>query len=246
MTEKAVEELKAFVETNVFSDDPNSFLILYGGSIYKKLSESDLDFAVVTTDYTEEICIKLEAFVIQLHKKYDLRIDTEVPFRNKLVYSKKEIDYALGLRCFIKKGDRYEVPAIEKTKEFLASENVKARLIVNALTTPHEFWGNAKEGAAAEIRASLAITVLALGLSDRPTFSTSELRGVLESSKRGEDGEDYLGYKTQYTIVNDYLDGSLGLGLSVLHDGGYLESEDRAHWRRHEDYVAKNALEMKV
>ena len=246
MIEKAVEELKVFIEKTVFDSDSKSFLILYGGSVYKKFSESDLDFAVIVTKDACALAIKLEKFVIALHKKYNLRIDTEVPFRNKLVYTNKELQHALALRCFLKQGESYKVPVIEKTKDFLTSANVKYRLILNALTTPHEFWGNAEKGAAVEIKASLAVTVLALGLVERSTFSKSDLLAVLESSKNGENGEEYLGYKTQYTIVNDYLDGCLNLGISVLHDSGYLKAEDSNYWRLHDTYTAERALGIEV
>lgn len=245
MTKKVIAELRDFLETSVFRNDPNSYVIFYGGSIYKKLSHSDIDLAIITTEPSRSLSKLLESFIIDLHRRHNLHIDTEVPYSNKLLYAKADIETALALECFVEQNSTsYKVPRVKKNSEFLSSPEIKARLILNALTTPHEFWGNATTSASDEIRADLAITVLSIGLIGKPEFSRDELESCLVLSEHGEEGELYLGYKTDYNIVKDYLQGCLALGLSMLGDAGHLISVDGHRWRRCDDYVSSNALNL--
>lgn len=247
MTEKAVAELRAFLEINVFRNDPNSYVIFYGGSIYKKLSNSDIDLAIVVMERSEALDESLERFIVDLHQRHGLRVDTEVPYSNKLLYAKSDLELALALDCFVNKDESsYMVPRVEKSEAFLSSPEIKARLILNALTTPHEFWGSARSGASDEIRAGLAITVLSIGLVAKSEFSIDDLESRLIRSEDGDEGELYLGYKTDYEIVKDYLDGCLALGLSMLGDAGYLVPISGRRWHRCDDYSSSDALNLSL
>ncbi len=245
MTEKAIAELRTFLETSVFRNDPDSYVIFYGGSIYKKLSNSDIDLAIVTTKRSKSLDKLLERFIVDLHQRHGLRVDTEVPYSNKLLYAKSDLEMALTLDCFINHNkSSYKIPRVEKSIEFLSSPEIKARLILNALTTPHQFLGNVMGGASDETRAALAITVLAIGLIEGSDFSKDELEERLIRSKDGEEGELYLGYKTNHNIVMDYLRGCLGLGLSILSDAGHLVPIDGHYWRCCDNYASSNALNL--
>jgi hypothetical protein len=245
MIDNAVKELKIFLETSIFSADSASFAVLYGGSVYKPLSQSDLDFAIVTSNATPQLQREVESFIIQLHDKYNLRLDDEVPFNNKLIYHPDEVFNAIHLSCFINNDKTFEIQKIEKTAEFLSSPQIKARLILNALTTPHEFWGNSKSGSHAEIQSGLAIIVLAIELVKKDLFDGPALFNALTISKDGEWGEDFLGYKYSFDLVADYLNGIIVMGLSVLEDEGFIKRGADGFYKKVATYDPVKVL-MKV
>lgn len=124
-------------KTEIFTTFPNLNLgiIIYGSNVFKANS-SDLDVCIIGDNICEEDKKTIKEKVIEFHNKHNLRIDQEVPYENKLVFSYQEIKEAIIDHPFMEKGITIINPIL-KTKEFLASEEMRKRLIINILTTKH-------------------------------------------------------------------------------------------------------------
>ena len=124
-------------ETEIFTTFPNLNLgiIIYGSNIFKANS-SDLDVCIIGDNISEEDKKIIKEKVIEFHNKHNLRIDQEVPYENKLIFSYQEIKEAIIDHPFMEKGITLINPIL-KTKEFLASKEMRKRLIINILTTKH-------------------------------------------------------------------------------------------------------------
>ena len=114
-------------------------IIIYGSNIYNA-SSSDLDVCLIVNKCDDKITKKLITDTINFHKSNDLRVDEEIPFDNKLVYTWDEINYTLNNSPFYQNG-KYEIKDIVKSKEFLSSKEMKQRLLLNILTTDHMVIG---------------------------------------------------------------------------------------------------------
>lgn len=191
--------------TEVSDDD---YACVYGSSVYEGLeSRSDIDMFVVT--HGKNISLDgLIAFISRLHAKHGRNVDVEVPYENKIHYTAEEIDAAAHYAGFGVTETGISIPAIKKDLEFLSSPAIKARLALNALTTPHVVYGvNLRSYDQARENAEDAITLLGADLtaSESMTFTLEDLHRNLVADKNGDSGEDFLGYKTEYPVVAEYL-----------------------------------------
>jgi predicted nucleotidyltransferase len=187
--------------------DRDHFVCIYGSYAsghYRESSDIDLFVALKYHDRREfEL---LRDFVQDLHLRHGLPLDDEVPYENKLVASYDDIRDAIGLKAFTQDGERYSVAPIEKRPEFLASREVRLRLILNALTTPHLcLSGNNQLYSEFRISAESALMTLAKGLLIEEDMSPEQILNVLLKGENGERGELYLGYKEERTETIAYL-----------------------------------------
>lgn len=203
---KIIDELRSFVETLPLGE--RDFFIVYGSHGSKSSKEdSDVDVLLVMEKYDGAVFESLKEFIIQLHKKYGLAFDEEVPYENKLVSTFADVEAAINLEPFKKPGTlALSVPPVEKTSEFLASRPIRLRLILNALTSPHMFLTGDKERYSEfKNRAEHAIIKLGTALSAKSTPTQEDIFNVLTRSPNGQSGEWWLGYKAEKPIVSDYL-----------------------------------------
>lgn len=208
--EKLLQEVAAF--SDVHLADCDHFVCIYGSYAsghHTEVSDIDMFFAV------SDVCLYdpgiFKKFVIDLHMRYDLTIDNEVPYENKLIASYKDVEHAVALQAFTKEGDRFRVPPIIKSREFLSSPEIRWRLLFNALTTPHKFvHGNKERYEDYRERAERSLLTLAQGLSLSGGESCEDLFEVLVTGKGGEEGEGYLGYKKDREDVMVYLRALIG------------------------------------
>ena len=98
----------------------NPIIVFYGSNIYNE-SSSDLDVCLifnqpVDNQLKQEIINK----TIQFQRESLLRIDEEIPFDNKLIYTLNELEDVFIDSPF-RDGDNFKLDEIVKTQEFLSS-----------------------------------------------------------------------------------------------------------------------------
>lgn len=182
------------------------FAIVYGSFVCGRAKkDSDLDFCVVAEYFTEAELKALKRFVLKFHRQNNLKIDNEVPFENKLISSYSEAEDAVFLTGFVLKEKRITIPPIRKNRKFLKSREIRLRLLVNALTTPHIILGNDLE--TYERLKDLSeknMFLLATFLGKSPLRNTVRVLHRLLFGPNKEEGEMYLGYKN-YPQIKKYM-----------------------------------------
>lgn len=194
--EKLVSDLDSFAKD--YFQDRAYFGCAYGSYPSETAqADSDLDVFFAAPDVTPDDIRSFTEFIVKYHIDHALMQDEEVPYDNKLAVSYDDIDKAVQLKGLSEENGRIVVPRVIKEKSFLASLPVRYRLLFNALTSPHEFFGKDFEvyqsfRAIAEnqlVRVALDL----LGLYDAVTVES--LRESLLRNQQGEEGEMFLGYK---------------------------------------------------
>ena len=160
-------------------------------------SDSDLDVFFATPDVTPDDIRSLTGFIIKYHIDNTLMQDEEVPYDNKLVVSYDDIEQAVRLRGLSENNGRIVIPPIVKEKWFLASLHIRYRLLFNALTSPHEFFGkdSSAYGSYREIAENQLVRIALdlTGLHD--VVSVEALTERLLRNQNGAEEEMFLGYK---------------------------------------------------
>ncbi|MFC1651997.1 nucleotidyltransferase domain-containing protein [Patescibacteria group bacterium] len=212
---KLFEELTLFCNKNL--DSKKCFVCVcgsYASDNFTKDSDLDLLFAVKKYDVTE--FKKIHDFVVNLHLSNDLKIDEEVPYETKLVITYEDIENAVDLEPFVKKSSGYIINPITYNKEFLASQELRLRIILNALTTPNIYiYGDKKKYVDFIQRADKAIIRLARGLTSERNPSEDEILRVLLNGKHGEEGQAHLGYKKDRNKVIEHLKSIIAHNINI-------------------------------
>ncbi len=177
-------------------------IIIYGSNIYN-ISSSDLDVCLIVNKSDSKIKEKLINETINFHKLNGLKIDEEIPFDNKLIYTWDEILCTLSNSPFYQNG-KYEIKDIIKSKEFLTSNEMKQRLLLNILTTDHIAIGKDIEKYEKKAFSIIVNTIIKYYNLNNPSYL--EILDCMYSNKyTGSEGEMYLGYKKKYQQKEDYL-----------------------------------------
>ncbi|MFH1608912.1 MAG: nucleotidyltransferase domain-containing protein [Patescibacteria group bacterium] len=202
---KILKELISFSKEHFGERD--YFICIYGSFIstyYNKTS--DIDMFIATNSYSDEDFKSIKKFLIDLHIRNNLKLDDEVPYKNKLIVLYDDIHNAILLKQFIRSGRKYYVPPIEKREKFLSSPEVRWRLLFNALTSPHKYLcGNKDKYLIFKKNAEKSIMKLAHGLVETKKLNHDELLKNLLVRSSGEEGGMYLGYKKERDDVIKYL-----------------------------------------
>jgi len=183
------------------------FSLIYGSyPNWSANSQSDLDIVVGVPTFKEKLFNYLKDYIIELHKTNNLWIDNEVPYENKLLIPYDEFYKSSKLKWLKFKNDSISVPEIEKTSMFLASQDIKYRLIFNILTVPTIYsWNDSMNYSSLKNEAEDNLIMLALDLSDKTELKEEDLLRSLLLSKDGrKEWELFLWYKN-ITIVIEYL-----------------------------------------
>jgi predicted nucleotidyltransferase len=222
-------DIKAYWDPCLAECETN-YLCVYGSSVYEKdCNKSDIDLFVVT-DARDFALSGLVNFVNSLHETHEREIDVEVPYANKVLYTSNEINQATSYSGFTVNGSVITIPPIEKTQEYLSSPAVKARLALNALTTPHLVIGkNYTKYNAARSRAEKAVTLLSAQLTKQPEFTVDDMYDALSFDDCGNTGEMFLGYKVEHHIVEKYLRELLYYRVERLVNENILEKSDESY-----------------
>lgn len=202
---KLFRELELFFKKNFKSRD--YFVCVYGSYASNDFTKnSDLDLFIATENHNTVDFDKVRDFVVDLHVRNNLKINEEVPYTNKLVMSYKDLVDAISLKAFIKNGSKYLIPPVTEDKKFLGSRAVRLRIILNALTSPHQYiCGNKKKYTASKQKAETAIMLLACGLTKKNNLTQDKILEVLLRGAHGEEGGVYLGYRPKRVRVVRYL-----------------------------------------
>lgn len=204
-------KLKLFKELVLFSKkrfgSRDCFVCVCGSYVSNdSTKDSDLDLLFAFKKYDTADFKKIRDFVVDLHIRNNLKIDEEVPYETKLVVSYKDIRDAVGLKAFVKKGSKYLIHPITYDKEFLASRELRLRIILNALTTPNIYiYGNKEKYVTFRKKAEKAILRLARGLTNKTNLTHKEIFDILMIGAQGEEEQAHLGYKKERIKVVKYL-----------------------------------------
>lgn len=177
-------------------------IIIYGSNIYNE-SSSDLDVCIIVNNIDLSLQEKMINETILFHKKNKLKVDEEIPYRNKLIYTVDEIEETLSNSPFYKNG-KLVVNDIKKTEEFLSSKEMKKRLLLNILTTDHLSIGESTVDY--EKRAFKIILNTIIDYFKIEDNSEEKILECMYTNKyTGAFGEMYLGYKRKYQEKEKYL-----------------------------------------
>lgn len=203
--EQLCEEISSFCDKNFYNY--NYFVCMYGSYSYGEFSDSsDLDIFMAIDNYDIDDFNKFKEFICNIHFSHKLKLDNEVPYENKLMILYQDLQDAINLKAFIKYEGKYFIPKIEKSEKFLMSREIKLRLILNALTTPHTFvCGNYNEYIKYKDFSEKSIIRLANKLVSVENPTNTELLDSLLFGLDKETGEMYLGYKKERLAVINYL-----------------------------------------
>lgn len=202
---KIFRELENFCERCFKGRD--YFVLVYGSYASDDFTdESDLDLFVATDKHNKADFKKLCDFVIGLHIRNNLKINEEVPYENKLIVSYDDAMSAFNLKAFPRKKSGYIIPPVTADKKFLASKEVRFRIILNALTSPNQFiCGSSERYNLFKKRAESAIIKLAYGIAGTKKLTKREILDILLRGPNGEKSGDYLGYRDYRPRVVSYL-----------------------------------------
>lgn len=175
--------------------DPD--ILLYGSTVYGKVS-SDLDVSMIVKKFTQKDFKRIEELTKKFQIEHDMTLDDEVPYSSKLVYTEAEVEYMLRNSPFKKVNGIYRISPIEKTTEFLSSEEMKYRLLLNILTTRSlTLRGNSKRIDTYRQKAWDLLVRVILSYNELSEVDLDRFIGLLhKDEKSNQEGEMFLGYKT--------------------------------------------------
>lgn len=199
--QKLVSEIKDFYVEEFKGE--RYFTLIYGSYSYGlNLPNSDLDLVTVCNSFDHSRLQRVIRHTERLHAHYGLEVDVEVPYEKKLLATFDQLGCALAGGAFAMADNRIAVPPVVKTKEFLESEEVAMRLLLNALTGKSIFVCGSREKYASGILAAREKLVAFMFSIENAGFFTpasfvDSLMGTPEKT-----GELYLGYKDVPAIRN--------------------------------------------
>ena len=121
-------------------------LILYGSTVYGIIT-SDLDRCYLSDNKLSKQRFKrLKNLTRMFHLENGLRIDEEVPYDNKLVYSNDMIKKTFEEPPFPYVNNKFIINPILKNKSYLSSLEMSKRLLLNILTVRNSIlFGNEEQ-----------------------------------------------------------------------------------------------------
>jgi hypothetical protein len=106
----------------------------------------------------------------------------------------------------LEKDSGYTINPITYDKKFLASRELRLRIILNVLTTPNVYiYGDRVKYVNFTQEAEKAIIRLARGLTSEKNPNKEEILRVLLNGKNKEEGQAHLGYKKDKSKVIEHL-----------------------------------------
>lgn len=187
-------------------------LILYGSTVYG-VNTSDLDICYLSEEkLTKQRFERLKDLTRIFHLENGLRIDEEVPYDNKLVYSNNMVKKAFEEPPFPYVNNKFIVNPILKNKKYLSSLEMSKRLLLNILTVRNNvLFGNEEKVKEFRNKAWYTIIRVVLSYAEKQELTINELINLLyEDPYSHATGELYLGYKNNLKEKMDFLETSVG------------------------------------
>ncbi|MFG1928979.1 hypothetical protein [Cryptosporangium sp. NPDC048952] len=180
--------------------DAPVFALAYGSHASARTGgASDLDLLYVTeAALPHPMFTSLIGKVEALHHEHGLTVDTEVAYAVKLHATRAEMIDALGLSGF-RTADGLAAPPVPTDPVYLNSPVFKARLLLNAVSSPHVFLaGDPVRYRACRTAAERALLLLAITLTPSTDERAVEslAAALVTDPLTGSSGEDFLGYTT--------------------------------------------------
>lgn len=181
-------------------------ILAYGSNCYGE-NTSDLDVCIILNDdfnlYKEII-----DDTINFSRYYGIKVDEEIPHENKLIYTYSQVKNIFQRPIFINNNGEFFIKDIEKTTEFLNSETMRKRLLLNIFTTEHNILCGEKDFVKYwENRAWFIMLDTIYHTYKLPLTATDEevLNLMYKNPFTGNEGEMYLGYKKNDKRKHNYL-----------------------------------------
>ncbi|MBE5806465.1 MAG: histidinol-phosphate aminotransferase family protein [Clostridiales bacterium] len=186
--------------------DKDVIVVLYGSSVEGNVS-SDFDVCTFLHSYSEEDAKKIGDITKQFHIDNKLKLDNEVPFESKTIYSFFDIERMLLKPPFPVFRNEFYITPIEKNEEFLSSDDIKLRLLLFVLTANSVvIGGNEQIFNSYRERAWETLIRVIYSYLGNPYLSVDEfVKNISENYFNGDRGKDFLGYREEKEIQHNYL-----------------------------------------
>ncbi|MDE0267556.1 MAG: nucleotidyltransferase domain-containing protein [Acidimicrobiaceae bacterium] len=187
-------------------DAHESMAFVYGSYAYGIEGDtSDVDVLIVSDAYDSSSLQELIKLIVEFHREWGLALDDEVPFERKLVATFEDMTLASSGKFLLGDDGEARLSRVVKTKEFLESEELRLRLLLNAITgRTIQLVGDRQTLLQLQMDArSLWLKLLPelVSLSDEWTIPEF----VRKLIGRGRvSGELFLGFK-DHPVINSYL-----------------------------------------
>lgn len=181
-------------------------VIAYGSNCYGE-NKSDLDVCVLVNQSFDKESNMIED-TVQFSIENGIKIDEEIPYNNKLIFTYKEVDEILKDSPFINNDGKYEIKDIVKTSEFLSSYEMHQRLLLNIFTTENNILCGKRSFVEYCEKRAWKIILEAIYHTYGLDFNVDEnelLSLLYQNPVTHNDGEMYLGYKTNNERKMRYL-----------------------------------------
>ena len=210
---RMVTDLKKFLD-ETFKGNP-FFVIIYGSYAEGVENENpDLDIIILCEHKDKKLIQKCVDFVIELHKKNSLKLDNEVKYENKLVISFSFLKRSILGEGFKIINNRFHIPPIVKTREYLDSEELLLRFTHSVMVHNHLFiTGNKKRYNLFRNAAIKSLMAVIISNKNKLKFTKDELvKSYIWNGK--STGDFFLGYldrKCDYHYLSKIVNKSLRL-----------------------------------
>lgn len=208
-------------KNTVVEEYGNLTLILYGSTVYGTRT-SDLDICYISNkELSKGQYIKLKDITRKFHLDNNLRIDEEIPYDNKLVYSVEDVNKTFKEPPFPYINNRFIINPILKNESFLSSSEMSKRLLLNILTVRHNIvFGDEVQIKQFSDEAWNVMIRVVLSYAEKYEVTIEELINLLYRDPYSyATGELYLGYKDNLREKMEFLK------LSVINSLRRLEEE---------------------
>ncbi|MCL1972441.1 MAG: aminotransferase class I/II-fold pyridoxal phosphate-dependent enzyme [Endomicrobia bacterium] len=219
-TEKLILDLKERVIKAFETKDP--YLVLYGSAVHGKIT-SDFDICLFLHTYSKEDVQLLKKIIVDFHKDNSLKLEYEVPYENKIIYSFKDILNVIDFSPFDIVGDNIVIKKIEKSQDFLKSLHIKLRLLFFVLTSDSLLiLGN---NDIFNMYKSLAFKTLVKTIFaytyNFPITQETFLQYLLKDPYTSRRAEMYIGYKNRLPLIK-YLKSSIKTTFVELYNEKHM------------------------
>lgn len=204
--------------------------VLYGSAVCGAV-DSDFDVCTFFHNYTKSDAKKIGKITLDFHKDNEMKIDNEVPFESKTIYSFFDIEKMFLKPPFPIYRNKFYIPRIEKSNNFLASYNVKIRLLLFVLTANSTvIYGNEETFNNYRERAWETLIRVVYSYIGNEYLSVKQfLKNISVNPLRHERGKDYLGYREEKEIQRKYLVEKVNLYFEKFYKEGKMSKKDNTY-----------------
>ena len=199
--------------------------LIYGSWAFGLNRESsDVDIVGICRKHNQKQFKETFDFVKELHNSYGLKLDYEVPYESKLLVDEPFLHRSLFGGGFERNNGQIIIQPIIKTNQFLSSEKMSMRLLLNALTTKNIYCaGNYKYYRDVRHMAFENCVGIFCSAWKLEKFTLNDFVDNLISWK-GKKNQFYLGFEDN-PLVRSYLKDTFRETLENLLKKGYLIKE---------------------